>query len=120
VQLLRVLGGPDAAVITGITLGVAEQQGIVVLDGMLTSVAALLACAVEPAVSAHLVAGQRSREQGHPIVLRRLGLEPLLDLRLRAGEGVGAALATHLLLDACRMRRSTAVVDAVPVVPSTS
>jgi nicotinate-nucleotide--dimethylbenzimidazole phosphoribosyltransferase len=59
-------------------------------------------------VDQHLVAGQRSRERAHPAVLRRLGLEPLLDLRLRAGEGAGACLAAGLLLDGLRVRRGTA------------
>jgi nicotinate-nucleotide--dimethylbenzimidazole phosphoribosyltransferase len=79
-----------------------------VLDGLLTSLAALCAVLLEPAVDQHLVAGQRSRERGHPAVLARLGLEPLLDLRLRAGEGAGACLASGLLLDGLRIRRETA------------
>ena len=67
------------------------------LDGLATSVAALLAVRIEPAVAAHLVAGQRSRENAHARVLEELGLEPLLDLRLRAGEGAGASIATGML-----------------------
>ncbi len=49
-------------------------------------------------MAAHLVAGQRSREKAHSAVLQELGLEPLLDLRMRAGEGVGAVLLTQLLI----------------------
>lgn len=58
------------------------------LDGLVTSVAALLAVGIEPGARAALVAGQCSREQAHQLVLTELGLEPLLDLRIRAGEGV--------------------------------
>jgi len=101
-------GGPEIAVLTGVTLGVARAGGAVVLDGLATSVAALVAVRLEPAVSAHLVAGQRSREPAHGLVLTSLGLEPLLDLRLRAGEGVGAALAAGLLGAALRVRADTA------------
>jgi nicotinate-nucleotide--dimethylbenzimidazole phosphoribosyltransferase len=79
-----------------------------VLDGLATSVAALLAVRLEPAVAAHLVAGQRSRESAHPAVLGALGLEPLLDLRLRAGEGVGACLATGMLRSVLVARAKTA------------
>ena len=61
----------------------------------------------EPAVAQHLIAGQRSRERAHALVLNRLGLEPLLDLRLRAGEGVGACMATRLVLSALTIRRET-------------
>ena len=86
----------------------ARAGGVVVLDGMATSVAALAALRHDPAVRAALVAGQRSAERGHALVLRELGLEPLLDLRLRAGEGVGAALATGLLAAGDRLRREGA------------
>lgn len=108
--LIARLGGPEVAYLTGLVLGAAGADGVIVIDGLLTSLAALCACRMEPAVAAHLVAGQRSREQAHTAVLTALGLEPLLDLRLRAGEGVGAALATRLLLDGLQIRRSTARV----------
>jgi len=106
--LLQVLGGPEFALLCGVVLGVATEGGVVVLDGFATTVAAALACTLEPAASAHLVAGQRSNERAHSHVLQFLGQEPLLDLRLRAGEGVGAVLATRLLLDGLEMRRTTA------------
>ena len=105
---LAALGGTELAVLAGVTLGAAEGGAVVVLDGLATSVAALVAALVEPGVAAHLVAGQRSRELAHPAVLARLGLEPLLDLRLRAGEGAGAVLATGLLLSGCGIRARTA------------
>ena len=76
------------------------------LDGLATSLAALVAVRWEPAVQASLVAGHRSRERAHGAVLTELGLEPLLDLRLRAGEGVGACLAAQLLLTALAVRRT--------------
>ncbi len=106
-ERLAVLGGPEIAVLTGVVLGAARAGALVVLDGLATSVAALLAVDDEPGVGASLVAGQRSRERAHDAVLRRLGLEPLLDLRLRAGEGVGAALAAQLLLSGLQLRRAT-------------
>ncbi|MGI8753698.1 MAG: 5,6-dimethylbenzimidazole synthase [Acidimicrobiales bacterium] len=105
---LASLGGPEFAVLAGVTLGAVEGGAVVVLDGLATSVAALVAALVEPGVVAHLVAGQRSRELAHPAVLGRLGLEPLLDLRMRAGEGAGAAMAAGLLLGGCRTRARTA------------
>ncbi|GAB3066793.1 hypothetical protein GCM10027053_32950 [Intrasporangium mesophilum] len=105
---LRRLGGGELAVLTGVVLGVAGAGGVVVLDGLATSVCALAAARLEPAVAAHLVAGQRSRERAHALVLRELGLEPLLDLRIRAGEGVGAALATGLVHDALALRAGVA------------
>lgn len=108
---LAALGGPDVALLTGVVLGAARAGAVVVTDGLLTSVAALAAVLLEPAVTASLVAGQRSRERAHPLVLARLGLEPLLDLRLRAGEGAGACFASGLLLAALRVRRETGRVQ---------
>lgn len=107
-EAVRRLGGGELAVLTGVVLGVAEAGGVVVLDGLATSVCALAATRLEPAVAVHLVAGQRSREKGHAVVLQGLGLEPLLDLRIRAGEGVGAALATGLVKDALALRDGVA------------
>ena len=112
-EAVRRLGGGELAVLTGITLGVAESGGFVVLDGLATAVCALAAVRLEPAVAAHLVAGQRSREKAHALVLRELGLEPLLDLRIRAGEGVGAALATGLVKDALALRAGVARTSTV-------
>jgi len=104
------LGGPEIVLLAGVTLGAARCRVPVVLDGLVTSVAALLAVRAEPAVQAALVAGQRSRERAHHAVLTELGLEPLLDLRLRSGEGVGACLAAQILLTALRARQDTARV----------
>lgn len=105
--LLGALGGAEFCVLTGAVLGVALAGGVAVLDGLATAVSALLAVRIEPAAAAFLVAGQRSRETAHTAVLEHLGLEPLLDLRLRAGEGVGAALACQLLLSGLEVRRGT-------------
>lgn len=105
--MLAALGGPEFAVLTGVVLGAADGGVAVVLDGLATSVAALLAVRLEPAVAAHLVAGHRSREVAHRAVLQELGREPLLDLRIRAGEGAGACLATGLLKAAISTRAGT-------------
>jgi nicotinate-nucleotide--dimethylbenzimidazole phosphoribosyltransferase len=110
---LAALGGPEIAYLTGVTLGAAEAGSLVVLDGLVTSAAALIAVALVPAVAAHLVAGQESREQAHALVHVQLGLEPLLSLRFRAGEGVGALMATQLLQGGARLRAQAGrVVEA--------
>ena len=101
---LRMLGGPEVAVLTGVVLGAVDAGSPVVLDGLCGSLPGLLAARLEPSVQAYLVAGQQSRERAHAAVLRELGLEPLLTLRLRAGEGVGGCLAASLLLQGLRIR----------------
>lgn len=105
------LGGPEFAVLAGVVLGAAEAGAAVVLDGFAVSLAALIAVRLEPGTQASLVAGQRSRERGHALVLEDLGCEPLLDLRMRAGEGAGAALAAGLLLNGLQVRRHAGCVD---------
>jgi nicotinate-nucleotide--dimethylbenzimidazole phosphoribosyltransferase len=112
--LLGALGGPETALLAGVVLGAASVGAVVVLDGLATSISALLAVRLEPAAAAYLVAGQRSRERAHAAVLTELGLEPLLDLRLRAGEGVGAALACRLLASGLLLRREGAQTQAAP------
>lgn len=102
------LGGPDVAFLAGVTHGVTQVGGIVVLDGMLTTVAASIAVREDPGVAARLVAGQASAEPAHRHLLDALGLEPLLDVRLRAGEGVGALLAIRLMTTAITARANTA------------
>lgn len=108
--VLKALGGPEIALLTGTVLGAARHKSPVVLDGLVTSVAALVAVRLEPAAQSVLIAGQQSRERAHAAVLTELGLEPLLQLRIRAGEGVGACLAAQLLLSGLQARRRTARV----------
>ncbi len=110
-DLIAGLGGPEQALLTGVCLGAASAGGIVVLDGLLTSVSALVAVRHRPEVQAHLIAGHLSAEPAHLRVLSELGLEALLDLRLRAGEGVGAVLALNLITQGQRARQLTATTQ---------
>jgi nicotinate-nucleotide--dimethylbenzimidazole phosphoribosyltransferase len=104
IAALASVGGPEFAVLAGLVLGVASGGGAIILDGLATSIAALCAVRLQPGAAAHLIAGQRSRETAHGPVLEELGLEPLLDVRMRAGEGVGAVLSAQLLATALEMR----------------
>lgn len=104
VGILAALGGGELAVLAGAVLGAAEGGAVIILDGLATTVPALIAARMEPGTISHLLAGQRSREVAHPPVLAALGLEPLLDLRLRAGEGVGASLAASILRNGLAVR----------------
>lgn len=107
-RLLAAVGGPEIALLTGVVLGAAAAGSPVVLDGLAASLPGVVASRVEPAVQGYLLAGQVSRERAHALVLRELGLEPLLDLRLRAGEGVGACLAASMVLQGLAVRRIAA------------
>jgi nicotinate-nucleotide--dimethylbenzimidazole phosphoribosyltransferase len=95
--VLAAVGGFDIAFLTGVALGVADGRAVVLVDGFITAAAALVAARLEPEALGYLVAAHRSPEPGHTAILDALGLEPLLDLGLRLGEGSGAALALPLL-----------------------
>jgi nicotinate-nucleotide--dimethylbenzimidazole phosphoribosyltransferase len=94
---LAAVGGLEIAFLTGVTLGAASRRTPVLLDGFITGAAALVASRLAPASVDAMLATTRSPEPGHAIALGALGLEPLLDLGLRLGEGSGAALALPLV-----------------------
>lgn len=102
---LRELGGLELAGLVGAILAAAGRRVPVVLDGFAVGVCALAAVRLQPLVREALVAGHRSAEPAHGAVLAQLGLEPLLDLRLRLGEASGAALALPLIEQAGRLHR---------------
>jgi nicotinate-nucleotide--dimethylbenzimidazole phosphoribosyltransferase len=115
VGVLAGLGGFEIAALVGVIAGAAARRIPLVLDGFITGAAALIACAVEPAIAPRLIAGHRSVEPGHAIVLDRLGLRPLLDLDMRLGEGTGAALAMGLVVAAAAVRDGMATFDEAAV-----
>jgi nicotinate-nucleotide--dimethylbenzimidazole phosphoribosyltransferase len=97
VGALAAVGGFELGVLAGLALGAAGRGVPVLVDGYPASSAVLVAAALAPALPGSLIAAHRSSEPGHAIVLGKLGLQPLLDLELRLGEGSGAALALPLL-----------------------
>ncbi|MDO7897842.1 nicotinate-nucleotide--dimethylbenzimidazole phosphoribosyltransferase [Pseudomonas citrulli] len=100
-QTLFNLGGFEIAALVGAYLACAQQGVVVLVDGFICSVAALVAVRLNPACRPWLLFGHRGAEPGHRHVLETLGAEPLLELGLRLGEGSGAALAVPLLRLAC-------------------
>lgn len=112
------LGGLEIGVLTGVVLGCAAEHRPVVLDGFITAAAALVAARLAPLSVGAMIASHRSPEPGHALVLESLGLEPLLDLSMRLGEGSGAALAIPLvrsavaLLDEMASFEDAGVTDA--------
>jgi nicotinate-nucleotide--dimethylbenzimidazole phosphoribosyltransferase len=113
--VLAEVGGFEHAALAGFLIGGAARRVPVVLDGVIACSAALVAAALEPGVVAYLVAGHRSQEPGATVALRSLGLEPLVDLDLRLGEGTGALLAVPIVQAAARMLAEVATFDAAQV-----
>lgn len=103
IDVLAKVGGCEIGAIAGFYLGCAAARRPAVVDGFIAGAGALVAHALHPAVADHLIAGHRSVEPGHRIALARLGLDPLLDLGFRLGEGTGAAMAFPLVQAAGRL-----------------
>ena len=102
-RVAREVGGFEIVGMAGAILETARRALPILLDGFIVASAAVLAARIDPAVLDYCIASHRSREPGHDLALRSMGLAPLLDLDLRLGEGSGAALAFPLVEAAARM-----------------
>jgi nicotinate-nucleotide--dimethylbenzimidazole phosphoribosyltransferase len=107
-QSLFCLGGFEIAALVGAYLACAQEGIVVLVDGFICSVAALVAVRLNPSCRDWLLFGHRGAEPGHRHLLETLQAEPLLDLGLRLGEGSGAALAVPLLRMACQLHNGMA------------
>jgi nicotinate-nucleotide--dimethylbenzimidazole phosphoribosyltransferase len=112
---LAQLGGFEIAGLCGVVLGAAAERVPVVVDGFIASAAALAASRMCPRAAGYVIASHRSVEPGHRAVLAALEAEPLLDLRLRLGEGTGAALAMGLVDAALRILHEMATFESAGV-----
>lgn len=115
VDILSKVGGLEIGALTGVIVGSAARSIPVVLDGFVSSVAAWLACRMNPKCRFYLLASHLSEEPGHRIVLEELRLKPLLDFGLRIGEGTGAVLAFPLIESAVRIINEMATMDEVGI-----
>ncbi|MEU8092941.1 nicotinate-nucleotide--dimethylbenzimidazole phosphoribosyltransferase [Micromonospora chalcea] len=113
--VLAAVGGLEHAALTGLILGAAARRVPVLLDGVIAVSAAVAAAAFAPDAVGAMVAGHRSAEPGATAALRHLGLEPLIDLGLRLGEGTGALLALPVVTGAVRVLHEVATFDSAGV-----
>jgi nicotinate-nucleotide--dimethylbenzimidazole phosphoribosyltransferase len=102
-DVLAKVGGFEIGGIAGAVLAGAYHRRAVVLDGFISTAGALIANSLCPTVKDYLFAGHCSEEAGHRLMLKYLGLEPILDLGMRLGEGTGAALAMGVMDSAVRV-----------------
>jgi nicotinate-nucleotide--dimethylbenzimidazole phosphoribosyltransferase len=112
---MAALGGFELAFLCGVAVGAAANRMIVLLDGFISSAAALAAARLAPDTTDTMIAAHISTEPGHRLVLDELGLEPLLDLQLRLGEGSGAVLALPLLNASIAILSDMATFEAAGV-----
>ncbi|MET7705078.1 nicotinate-nucleotide--dimethylbenzimidazole phosphoribosyltransferase [Micromonospora sp. NPDC005413] len=113
--VLAAVGGLEHAALAGLILGAAARRTPVLLDGVIAVSAALAAAAFAPDAVCAMVAGHRSSEPGATVALRHLGLDPLIDLGLRLGEGTGALLALPVVTGAVRVLHEVATFDSAGV-----
>jgi nicotinate-nucleotide--dimethylbenzimidazole phosphoribosyltransferase len=115
IRVLATVGGLEIGVLAGVFLAAAAARVPAVVDGVISSSAALIASAISPSAADYMIAGHRSVEPGHIVALEHLGLEPLLDLGMRLGEGTGAALGITLCVAACRLLDEMATFEEAGV-----
>jgi len=115
VATLAALGGFEIAGICGLIMGAASQKIPVVVDGFISSAAALAACRICPAVSGYLFFSHCSAEQGHATFFRLFNVKPVLDLKMRLGEGTGAALAMQIVEGAVKVYNEMATFSSAGV-----
>ncbi|WP_153503920.1 nicotinate-nucleotide--dimethylbenzimidazole phosphoribosyltransferase [Cumulibacter manganitolerans] len=112
-ERLRRIGSPDIAVGVGIMIAAADTGVPVLLDGNIATTEALYAEAIAPGTVEWLIAGHRSTEPALTLALKALGLEPLVDLGMRLGEGSGAVAALPLVRSSVLMLREMALLADV-------
>lgn len=111
IDVLSKVGGFDIAAMCGAFIGAAATRRPVVIDGFISAVAALCACRLCPGVRGYLVPSHASCESGYQLAMDAMGLEPLLRLGMRLGEGSGCPLAFQILDAACAIINNMATFD---------
>ena len=114
-DVLAKVGGFEIGGLVGVILAAAAYRIPVVIDGFISGAATLIAAALSPALRDYLIAAHVSAEAGHPLLLKYLGLKPLLDLGMRLGEGTGAALGIFLAETAARVLAEMSTFDEAGV-----
>lgn len=107
-DVLQHVGGFEIAALTGAYIACAQRGLPVVVDGFISSAAALVALRINPAVKDWLFFAHASAEPGHKIILQAMGVQPLIDMNMRLGEGSGAAVVVPMMRLACALHNNMA------------
>lgn len=108
IDIVAKVGGFDIAGMVGVFLGAAYYRIPVVIDGFISVVAALVATRINPLVKEYLIPSHSSKEIGYNIAIEDLGLEPMLNLNMRLGEGSGCPIAFSVVEFSCAMMNNMA------------
>lgn len=114
-DVLLCFGGLEIAMMTGAMLKAAELRMVLLVDGYISTAALLAAHALNPMVLGYAVFCHRSAEPGHRFALEYLGVEALLDLGMRLGEGTGCAMAVPILRSAAALLSEMASFETAAV-----
>lgn len=114
-EVLSKVGGLEIAGLVGVILGAAKNRCPVVVDGYISSAAALVASRLAPLSASYMLASHLSQEQGHAKMLEAVGLSAMLQMDMRLGEGTGAVLAFNLIEAAGKIMREMATFDSAGV-----
>ncbi len=102
-DVLSKVGGFEIGGLAGVMIGAASKHVPVMVDGFISTAAAMVAVTLAPECRQYLISAHRSKENGHALMLEWLGIKPLLDFDLRLGEGTGAALGISMAEAACKV-----------------
>jgi len=114
-DVLAKVGGFEIGGLAGVMLAAAANRKPILIDGFISTAAAMIAASLAPVARNYMIAAHVSQERGHKLMLEWLGLKPLLDLNMRLGEGTGAALAFHLIEASSLILREMATFDEAGV-----
>lgn len=115
VEMLQRLGGFEIAGLVGAYIACAQKGIPVLVDGFISSAAALMAVAINPSVQSWLFYSHESAEPGHQTILNALGADPLLNIGMRLGEGSGAAVVVGLMQSAIALHNEMATFESAGV-----
>ncbi|MDD5429068.1 MAG: nicotinate-nucleotide--dimethylbenzimidazole phosphoribosyltransferase, partial [Candidatus Omnitrophica bacterium] len=115
IDVLSKVGGFEIAGLAGVVLAAASKRVPVVIDGFISAAAALIAYKIQPIAKDYMIASHSSVEKGHRIILDELGIEPIIDLNLRLGEGTGAALVLPIIEAAVKILSEMATFESAKV-----
>lgn len=110
-EIAAQVGGLEIVALAGFYSEGARRGATLLVDGLIATSAALIACSINSSVGMRMIAGHRSTEPGHAAALEHLGLNPLLNLQMRLGEGTGALAALPILDLAAAMLQNMATLD---------
>lgn len=113
IDVISKVGGLDIAGLTGCFLAAAYYRIPIVIDGVISALSALAACRLSPLVKDYLFSSHRSKEPAYNLISRELGIDPMLDMDMRLGEGTGCTLAFNLIGAACAIMNNMATFEDI-------